>query len=72
MYHIYVEDWASLIHFARKRSRKRKYVSDFFDENKNYILVQKQILIFFSLNEERVKNCTKHAKCLEFTYLWEN
>lgn len=72
MYHIYVEDWADLIHFARKRSYKPKYFSDFFDVNKNYILEQKRILIFFSLNEERVKNCMEHAKCLEFAYLWEN
>lgn len=69
LYHIYVEDWAGLIHFARERSCKPKYLSDSFDSNKNYILEQKQILTFFSLNEERVKNCMNHAKCLEFAYL---
>lgn len=72
MYHIYAEDWADLVHFARKRSCKLKYCSDSFDVNKNYILEQKRILIFFSLNEERVKNCMQHAKCLEFAYLLED
>lgn len=69
MYHIYVEEWAGLIHFVRKRSCKRKYLSDFFDVNKNCIPEQKQISIFLSLNVERVKNCMKHEKCLEFAYL---